>query len=302
MSLSLCLWSKGQLRRKAVELGAVAVGFARAEEVERSVREGYEAWIAEGCHGEMAYLAKYGDVRFNPRQLLAGAKTVVCMAFPYRPAGGYHHPLIADYALGEDYHTVLKSRLYELAHFAAENFGGQSRPCVDTAPLPERYWAWKAGLGWIGLNHQLIVPGVGSGVFLAELITTLELEPDQPLAGDCGKCGRCIARCPGRALSKNGKFDARCCLSYLSIEHRGPLPSEPRLGSHIYGCDECQKACPHNACEPPEPLGEFAPDTRLLSLDREALASLTPSDWRRLTAKSAKKRVKLAQIKRNLHA
>ena len=287
------------MRRKAMELGAVAFGCAEAAPVDTQFVDSYRDWIAEGRHGTMDYLARYDAQRFDPRALLPGAATVVCLAFPYRPAGGYHHPLIADYALGQDYHRVLKSKLYALGEFIAERFGAQSRPCVDTAPIPERYWAWKAGLGWIGLNHQLIVPGVGSGVFLAELITTFCLEPDQPLEGDCGRCGLCVAKCPGGALGKNGKFDARRCLSYLSIEFRGELDGQV-LGNHVYGCDECQRVCPHNRFEAPEPLDEFRPDPRLLLLDREALANLTKADWRKLSAKSATSRVKLEQIRRNL--
>lgn len=300
MSSSLSLWCKGAVVAEARRAGAVAVGCAAALPVDPRFRDAYRDWIARGCHGTMDYLARYDDVRFDPCRLLPGARTVISLAFPYRPAGGYHHPLIADYALGEDYHRVVRRRLDALARFIADNFGARCRPCVDTAPLPERYWAQKAGVGWRGLNGQLIVPGVGSGVFLGELVTTLELEPDLPLEGDCGRCGACVAACPGGALDSCG-MDARRCLSYLTIEHRGEMPAGVKIGEMIYGCDICQRVCPHNVGEPPEPLKEFNPDPRLLKLDREAFFNLTGGDWRRLTASSAMNRVKLVKIKQVLN-
>ena len=299
MSSSLCLWNKGLVRAEALRLGAVAVGFAEAAPVDEAYAGGYDRWIASGAHGTMAYLARHSGLRRDPRLLFHGARTVISMAFPYRPAGGYHHPWIADYALGRDYHTVLRGRLGILAEFIFNNFGALSRPCVDSAPLAERYWAMRAGIGYIGLNGQLIVPGVGSGVFLAELVTTLSLVPDAPLAGHCGRCGACVRVCPGGAIRSDGSFDARRCLSYLGIEHKGELPDTPRLGKHIYGCDECQRICPHNACEPPEPLEDFYPDPRLLSLDITTIHNLTKGDWRRLSGQSAMRRVRLSQILRN---
>lgn len=300
MSSSLCLWSKGAVRAEAFRLGAVAFGCSRAEPVSPDFREKYEGWISAGCNASMAYLERYGELRFDPRLLMPGAKTVISLAFPYAPPGGYHHPFIADYALGRDYHMVLRERLTSLAHFIFTNYGAVSRPCVDSAPIPERYWAHKSGLGWIGLNGQLIVPGVGSGVFLAELVTTLELHADYPLPGDCGRCGACLKACPGGSLAGDSTLDARRCHSYLSIEHRGELPADARLGSHLYGCDVCRRVCPHNSAEPPEPLPEFYPDPRLLHLDRDALGSMTSGEWRRLVASSAMSRVSLKQMKRNM--
>jgi len=300
MSSSLCLWNKGIIRAEAVRLGAVAFGCADALPIDNHATARFDRWIDAGAHGSMQYLARHRALRTDPRLLLPGARTVISMAFPYRPAGGYHHPWIADYALGRDYHTVLRTRLNSLASFIFSNFGAISRPCVDSAPIAERYWAQRAGLGYIGLNSQLIIPGIGSGVFLAELITTLPLSPDSPLPGHCGRCKACVRACPGGAITPDGSFDARRCLSYLSIEHHGALPPDaPPLGPHIYGCDECQRACPHNSGEPPEPLPEFSPDHRLLTLTRDTIVSLSKGDWRRLSADSAMRRVKLSQILRN---
>lgn len=306
---ALIQWPWGAILREARSLGAIAAGWSPATAVEDAVRAAYERWISEGANGTMDYLSRYGDVRFDPRLLLPGAKTVISLAFPYRPAGGYHHPCIADYALGEDYHVVLKKRLGRLSEFIFSNFGAQSRICVDTAPILERYWAARSGLGFIGLNRQLIVPGAGSGVFLAELVTTLRC-PAEPTPGKatsvCSQCRRCIDACPGGALSAApserpySRFDARLCRSYLSIEHRGELPPSPALGPCVYGCDICQRVCPYNSMEPPEPLAEFIPDPRLISLDRKALSNLSTGDWRRLTKKSAMRRVTVAKIKKNI--
>lgn len=297
MTSALSQWPKGQVMAMAKRLGAVAAGCAAAEPVDAEAREFYEQWIARGCHGSMAYLEKYRDTRYDPRKLLAGARTVVSLAFPYRPAGGYHHPCIADYALGLDYHIVLKQRLAQLADFIRDEYGAASRICVDTAPILERYWAERSGVGFIGLNRQLIVPGAGSGVFLAEVVTTLALEPDSPLAMDCGGCARCLESCPGHALCSDA-LDARRCLSYLTIECRDH--AIPPVTGAVYGCDMCQRCCPHNSAEPPEPLDEFRPDPRLLKLDRAALAALSSGDWRRLTKGSAMRRIPLRQLRRNL--
>ncbi len=248
----------------------------------------------------MAYLERNINVRFDPRLLMPGARTVISVAFPYRPSGGYHHRYIADYALGRDYHIVVRQRLHALAQYIFRNFGAVSRPCVDTAPIPERYWACRSGLGWIGLNGQLIVPGVGSGVFLGELVTSLELTPDSPLPGHCGRCGACLRACPGQALRGDSTLDSIRCHSYLTIEHRDALPGGTRLGNHIYGCDLCQRVCPHNSSEPPEPLPEFTPDPRLLILDPQSIQHLTSGRWKRLTSTSAMNRIPLKQLKRNL--
>lgn len=278
----------------------MAFGVAGAGSVSPEYARAYTEWIAEGAHGTMQYMERYTDQRFDPRRLLPGARSVLCMAFPYRPPGTYHHAHIADYALGDDYHHVVRDRLFRLAAFIADTTGAQCRACVDTAPVPERYWAHRAGLGWIGMNSQLIVPGVGSEVFLGELITTLQLEPDAPLQGDCGRCGLCVAACPGQAIRPGRPLLAIQCHSYLTIEHRGPLPDDTRLGPRFYGCDVCQRVCPHNKPDHPDPLPEFYPDPRLLKLGRDEFLNLSKGDWRRLVAKKAMNRVKLEELRRNI--
>lgn len=279
--------------------GAIAAGIATAGPLDAAAAEDYRRWIATGRHGAMQYLERHEPLRRNPETILPGARSVVCMAFPYRPAGGYHHPVVADYALGRDYHAVLRQRVAPVAEYLSKDCGAMARVCVDSAPLPERYWAVRAGVGFIGLNHQLIIPGAGSGVVLCEIITTLALPQDTPLKASCEGCGRCLQACPGHALLPDGSFDATRCLSYLTIEHRGPWP-RPMEAPRRYGCDVCQRVCPHNAGEPPEPLEEFIPDPRLVALDANAMAHLTSGDWRRLSAGTARTRLRYADYLRNM--
>ena len=218
-----CPSTKEDIRRIVLDAGACRVGFAAAGPVGDSTRRRYDSWIAGGRHAGMAYLGRYGDVRSDPRLLLDGAATVRSCAFDYRPSR--RHPLFADYSLGEDYHDVLRSRLTAAAEVICSRYGGLTRICVDTAPIRERYWAARAGVGVIGLNGLIIVDGIGSKVFLAEILWTGEVGPDlSRLADICMNCGACVRACPGRALGGDMTLDARSCNSYLTIEHRGDLP------------------------------------------------------------------------------
>lgn len=287
MSSSLSLCREIELKSLCRRAGACAVGIARAEAVDDDVADLFCRWLSAGCHGSMAYMERNVDLRLDPRKLFPGAMSIVSMAFPYRPAGGYHHPLIADYALGEDYHKVLPRRLAPVAAWLADRCGAVSRVTVDSAPVLERYWAVKSGVGFVGCNRLLVVPGVGSGVFLVEIITSAVLRPDAPLSADCGHCGRCLGACPGGALRPDGSFDARRCFSYLTIEHRGDPVFVPDASRQVYGCDVCARVCPHNYAEPPEPIEEFRPDPRLLTLDRLTLSKISSGDYRRLFKMSA---------------
>lgn len=278
---------KESIRHKAIELGAYRCGFALAQKVSGEAAALYRRWIDAGCHGEMAYCAKYLDERDDPRLLLDGACTVISCAFPYaaRPSGP-----IASYAIGEDYHHWVKDRLKRLGQWAEENYGGATRACVDTAPIRERYWARQAGIGFIGINNQLIVPGAGSRFFLGELLWTRAVDPDEPCGLTCGDCQACVRACPGSALDGRGGCDARRCVSYLTIEHRGALPAGADLGGMLYGCDACIDACPHNnGSEVEDATDEISPD----------LMAMTPSHYRKLVARSAMRRAPLAQLRRN---
>lgn len=288
--------------------GVFRFGVAKAEPVDENARRLYRDWVAEGNNAEMDYLDRYDDVRSDPRLLLEGARSLIVCAFPYsRPVQPEPGCLrIASYALGDDYHDVLRRRLKRAAAEIDSICGSQSRVCVDTAPLRERYWAVRSGLGFIGLNCQLILPGVGSYFFLATIVTTAELKPHEPCRLNCASCRRCIAYCPAAALSTNPlpHVDARKCLSCLTIEHRGPFADpQPHLGDRLYGCDTCQIVCPHNRPLPgdslPEPLPEFRPRPELLRLTKDRVLNMTDEEYAALTRHSAMRRCSLADLRRN---
>ncbi len=292
----------GELRLEAAKLGASRLGFAAAAPVGKDEAERYAAWIAEGCHGEMSYLDRYHDLRANPEGLLPGARTVIVAAFNYLPARlrDSTYPQFARYAYGRDYHEVVRGRLESLAAIIRERYGGATRVCVDTAPIPERYWAVKAGIGFRGCNSQLIVPGMGSYFFLGEILTTAAFQADEPCLGSCGECGACVKACPAGAIRGDFTVDARRCLSYLTIEYRGELPSGVPMGNHVYGCDVCQEVCPHNRGAVPTDIAEFAPSPEFMSLDGEGMAALTPAGFNAIFRHSAVKRTKLSGLLRNL--
>ena len=233
-----------QVKTEAARLGFSACGLAPAAPLPKERAEALHRWLAAGMHGEMSYLERHATLRLDPTLLVPGARTVVSVALNYYPAatppeGGFR---LARYALGLDYHDVMRRRLRALlAAIGAENDG---RPCCDTAPVDEHYWAVRCGLGWQGRNGQLIIPGAGSYFFLGELLLTLPADRyDEPSAPRCGTCSRCVKACPGGALNGDGTMDARRCLSYLTIEQRGPLPSGTGrlVGRCFYGCDRCSE-------------------------------------------------------------
>lgn len=288
-----------RLKQLLREAGAYKSGIARADRIDPQAAEAYDRWLAEGRHAAMGYLENHIDIRHDPTLLLPGARSVVSCAFNYW-WGRQTSPLQwASYALGDDYHDVVRSRLQAVADTITAETGADCRVCVDTAPIPERYWAVRSGLGFIGLNRQLIIPGAGSRFFLGEIVTTLELTPDEPCTLDCGGCRRCLEACPGKALSGTD-LDANRCLSYLTIEHRGDFPpSTPRLGRHIYGCDVCQEVCPHNATSPLSGIEEFRPRQTVLQLTGTAISEMTQEDFSRIFRRSAIKRTKIAGLQRN---
>lgn len=282
--------------------GAVAWGIAEARPAPEAALR-HRRWVEQGRHGSMAYLARYDEVRRDPRLLLEGpgARSLIVAAFPYcgaplrRPVGTLR---MARYALGDDYHEVVRRRLTEVARRALDPAGGEWRVCIDTAPLLERYWAVEAGLGFVGVNGQLIVPGKGSYLFLGTIVTSLALPPSEPCRRRCSGCQRCVRVCPGGAISPDGSFDARRCLSYLTIENRGEMPSDANLGSRLYGCDACQEICPHNST-PPDPLPEFEPRPELLGLTLQRVLAMEQPEFSILFTHSAVKRAKLAGLRRN---
>lgn len=302
---------KDNIKAEASRLGFFVCGFAKAAPVTDAMRRHYLDWLAEGGNADMAYLNNHLDKRFDPRLLVPGVKTIVVVALNYFPAHRLPdgEPQIADYALGLDYHDIVKQKLRQLA----ENVGfADYRAFVDTAPVLERYWAVQAGLGWIGKNQQLIIPHAGSEFFLGELFITEELQPDEPKLNRCGTCHSCVDACPTHAVclpiehvegyGDITKFDARRCLSYQTIENRGELSEEANaaMGDTFYGCDRCQHACPWNRFAKPctEPL--LQPREELLDMTRQKWDNLTVDDYRRLFKGSAVKRAKYEGLMRNI--
>lgn len=267
--------------------------------VDPGAAEAYRRWVATGAAGGMEYLDRYDEVRSDPSLLLEGVRSMFLMAFPYRTDRPVRLP-IAQYARGRDYHEVVR----EILGAIAAELPGETRICVDTAPLRERYWAARAGLGVIGRNNQLYVPGLGSYCFIGTILTTAELPEHRPFdfAGidPCAGCRACVDACPGKCISaEGGPIDARKCVSYLTIEHRGELPDGLRLRS-LYGCDVCQQVCRLNRDARLTPIDEFWPSDALCELSADEVREMTREDFSRIFRHSAIKRTKLAGLQRNL--
>lgn len=309
--------SSAQMEFQAVEQllrqsGACAWGCSPLEEVPPDVFAGYRQWLEEGRHASMGYLADHLEIRRNPALLLAHGRepqpggTIISVAYPYYSGNPYRPGKlkIARYALGDDYHDSLRRRLRPVAEAITASTGLEARICVDTAPILERYWARRSGMGFTGRNRQFIVPGAGSYVFLAEIVTRAVFPPGSPCTLTCGGCDACIRSCPNQALGAT--LDSRRCLSYLTIEHRGALPAGISVPpSRVYGCDICLEVCPMARPKGPdtvEHLPEFTPRETLLSLTAANLLSLTPDSFSLMFRKSAVKRTRLEGMQRNADA
>ena len=248
------------------------------------------------------------EKRTDPALLVEGAKSIIVVALNYYPSRMKDPslPAFSYYAYGKDYHDVMKAKLRQLYAFVRETTGREpaGRAFTDSAPVLERYWAVQAGLGFIGKNTQLIIPGKGSYFFLGELILDLELPPDSPVKGGCGSCTRCLDQCPPGALKRAGRLDSRLCISYQTIENRGEIDQRVRvsLGNRVYGCDVCQQVCPWNRFARPNRTEEFTASDEFLALDRERMEAMTEDDFRRIFRGSAVKRAGYNGLKRNLNA
>lgn len=308
----------GKLSQMLTDAGACAVAFAPLQPVDRNAWESYSRWIAAGGHASMAYLANHSEIRRNPALLLDDGPqpggTVVCAAFAYASDVTFRPGAlrIARYALGDDYHEVLRRRLQPVADAILAATGHPARICVDSAPILERYWAVQSGLGFTGRNRQLIIPGIGSHIFLAELVTRAEFTPyGTPIDRQCPEgCDRCLRACPNGALVSSNRlpetcgFDARRCLSFQTIENRGEIDADltvPR--GRFYGCDICLEACPLSrpSCRV-NVLPEFRPREPLLSLTAATVTALTPAAYSLLFRHSPIRRAKLAGLLRNIKA
>jgi epoxyqueuosine reductase len=298
------------IRDAALGLGFARVGFAPVEPF-TSAGEALERWLAAGHHGEMSFMA--GSTRVDPRELLPSARTLIVVALAYGRGGSAEPPrsqllpatgLIARYARGDDYHSVMKERLRQLADRCAELSGREvlARPCVDTAPLLEREAARRAGVGFSAKNTMTIAPGLGSFFLLGELLVDLELAPSTPVSAGCGSCRSCLDACPTGAFIDAYTLDARRCISYLTIELSGPIPRHLRaaIGRWVFGCDICQEVCPYNQSSRARGGDDaLQPRSSTSDIDLVGLLELTASGYRRLRRRSAILRVNRVQLQRN---
>jgi epoxyqueuosine reductase len=296
-----------QIKAKAGELGFDLCGIAPADDFPELAY--LQEWLARGYGGDMAYMSRSAERRANVRNVVPGARNVIVTGTIYNTnqvsaLAGPSNAIIARYALGDDYHDVLKTRLdLLLAWMRAESSAPfEARAYVDTGPVQERVYAQYAGLGWIGKNTCLINAEHGSWLFLAEIITTLDLQPDTQALEQCGSCRKCLDACPTGALVDAGALDSTRCISYLTIELRTAIPEEYRaaLNNHVYGCDICQEVCPYN--RPAATSSDSAWQTRD-GLDLPRLVDLwrrSDADLRALLQGSAMTRAKLTGLRRNL--
>lgn len=295
------------VRARARSLGFHRVGFADVGPLTED-HERYLDFIARGRHGEMGWLADNAEVRRDARGpgILDDARSVIVCALSYH-RGDETPPMpgaaVARYARGGDYHNFLRKKLRRLSAWMRRELGAEARPLVDTAPMLERAWARRAGVGFVGRNGCIIAPGLGSYLLLGEIVTDLPLPPGEPMEERCGSCARCLDACPTQAFVASHVLDARRCVSYLTIEHPGPIdePLRRGVGDRIFGCDDCQEVCPFNRTAPP-PRAEtahFAPDPRWRAASPEAILAMDPHAWEALAQGSPLARPGWERMARN---
>ena len=267
------------VKKEAAKLGFDACGIAPAHPLPSGVREHYRNWLKQGFQGEMQYMERNLELRMDPGKLVPDAASVIVVALNYATSQAISKPGIARYARRPDYHPFIRKRLQTLLERLKEtglNVSGRS--FSDSAPLSERYWAEQAGLGWVGKNHVLIIPGKGSWFLLGALVVTLPLHYDSPTPNRCGTCNRCIEACPSGALYKVGSLDARRCLSYLTIEKKGAFTSDQATLlqgiNHFFGCDCCQDVCPWNRFSVDAVDESFPLLPKLMELDLDTLEDM----------------------------
>ena len=294
------------IKRWATELGFSSCGISRAEELTDEARY-LESWLNQDRHGKMSYMANHFDKRIDPTKLVDGARSVISLSFNYyteKKQSDPSAPMIAMYALGHDYHTVVRDRLEKLLdHIRAEAGDVNGRCFVDSAPILEKAWAQRSGVGWIGKNTNLLTKRQGSYFFLAEIILDLELEYDTPVKDYCGSCTRCIDACPTEAIYEPYKLNASKCISYFTIELKEQLLPDAYHGKFdnwMYGCDICQQVCPINSQSQPHHTPEFEPKPELLDMTKQDWDALTEDTFKTLFKHSAVKRTKFSGLKRNI--
>lgn len=300
--------SKHIIIEHAQRLGFSFIGFSKAGKMDEESRH-LEQWLNKGFHGKMSYMENHFDKRTDPTLLVPGAKTVVSLMYNYytdEKQKDEHAPKISKYAYGKDYHFIIKDKLKTLVQSVEEELGTTiaGRVFVDSAPVLERDWAKRSGLGWIGKNTLLIRPSAGSFFFLAEWIMDLEVAPDSPMKDHCGTCRKCIDVCPTDAIAPEGYLlDGSKCISYLTIELREDLPNafQGKMEDWMFGCDICQDVCPWNRFSLKHQEPSFEPDSRLLELTKEEWNEMSCELFNEIFRKSPVKRTKYEGLKRNIN-
>jgi len=294
------------IRKEAIRIGFVAVGFSSIREL-TEIEPIYDKWIESGYHADLEYMNRNTEKRLNPRLLVENSKTVISLLYNYFTTDKLNNSTykVSKYAYGTDYHDVIREKLNLLDTYIRQQAGNEinQRCFVDTAPVLERHWAQAAGLGWIGKNSCLISRQHGSFVFISEIITSLDLEPDLSLNDYCGSCRKCIETCPTSAITENRLIDSNKCISYQTIENRGLIPSEfiGKFNNFIYGCDICQDVCPWNkkAYSHNEPL--FALRKEIGEMSNLQWENINEDEYQLIFKKSAIKRTKFTGLKRNIN-
>ncbi|MGD1844313.1 MAG: tRNA epoxyqueuosine(34) reductase QueG [Salibacteraceae bacterium] len=293
------------IRQESLRLGFQHCGFSKAEFLEEEAPR-LEAWLKAGKHGKMHYMENYFDKRLDPRLLVPGAKSVISLLFNYYPEQKQQDeeaPKISRYAYGQDYHFVIKHKLKDLVRYIQEEIGEvDGRVFVDSAPVLDRAWAKKSGLGWIGKNSNLISPREGSFYFIAELILDLELPEDGPIRDYCGSCTACIDACPTGAIEEPYHVNGSKCISYFTIELKEAIPEAMagQFDNWAFGCDVCQEVCPWNRFSKPHQEPLLKPASGLLEMSTSDWHDLTEEVFREFFRKSAVKRTGFKGLKRNL--
>lgn len=293
------------IKTEAKRLGFLSCGISKAGFLEEEAPR-LDKWLKNNAHGEMRYMENHFDKRLDPTKLVEGSKSVISLLLNYYPSEIQKDetaPKISKYAYGTDYHFVIKDKLKQLMHFMQDEIGEvDGRAFVDSAPVLDKAWAAKSGLGWIGKHSNLLTQQVGSFYFIAELIVDLELDYDTPVTDHCGTCTACIDACPTQAITEPYKVDGSKCISYFTIELKNNIPSEfkGQLDDWMFGCDICQDVCPWNRFSKShnEPL--FNPHPELLSMTKKDWEEITQDTFNKVFQKSAVKRTKFSGLSKNI--
>jgi epoxyqueuosine reductase len=294
-----------QIKEHAKRLGFLSCGISKAGFLEDEAPR-LEQWLAQGHHGSMTYMERNFDKRLDPTKLVPGAKSIVSLLYNYYPSAKQSDkeaPKLSKYAYGKDYHFVVKEKLKELMHSIEEEIGEVSgRAFVDSAPVLDKAWAAKGGLGWLGKHTNLISKKTGSFFFIAELIIDLPLEADTPVTDHCGSCTACIDACPTDAIIAPYQVDGSKCISHFTIELKDAIPQEVKgkFDNWAFGCDVCQDVCPWNRFSTPHQEPEFEPSPELMNLTKNDWHEITEVVFNRLFEKSAVQRTQFSGLQRNL--